>query len=74
MSINVNSVFKFLLKRNRCIENVSFVIEAKKFSVLCKLNKLHAVGNVMSLAKMLFSRYLNNMPFIGSLMSRIKKI
>ena len=34
-----------------------------------KSNKSYTIGNVMSLAKMLFSRHLNNMPVVGSLMS-----
>ena len=52
------------------IENASFVTQAKQCCVvLCKPNKLYTIGNVMSLAKMLFSHHLNNMPFVGSFMS-----
>ena len=47
----------------------SSVTQAKTCRVdLCKPNKLYTVGNVMSLAKICFSRHLNNMPVIGSLM------
>ena len=37
--------------------------------VLCKPNKLYTFGNVMSLAKMLFSHHFNNMPIVGFVMS-----
>ena len=34
---------------------------------LCKPNKLYTVGNVMSWAKMFFSRYLNKIPLVNYL-------
>ena len=46
----------------------SFDRRQKKYcGVLCKPNKLYTVGNVVSLAKMLFSRHFNKMPIVGSL-------
>ena len=41
-------------------------LQRLKHAVLLYAN---TAGNIMSLAKMLFRRHLNNMPVVGSLMS-----
>ena len=46
---------------------VSLRRKTKYCVVLCKPNKLNTVVNVMSLAKIIFSRHINNVPVVGSL-------
>ena len=52
------------------VENASFVMQAKMLQkccvVLCQPNKLYAVGSVMSLSKIIFSRHFNNIPVVES--------